>query len=74
MILDQGHHQQCHGPGCGRDHSGSATDKGDHHGDTERGVQADLGVNPGNDRESDGFRDEGQCDHNTGEDVATDVG
>jgi len=54
MIPDQGHHFSSAMAPVGAEDSWrvSATDKGDHHGDTgKRQYRPDLGVNPGNDRE-----------------------
>src|SRR5690606_3819612 len=44
------------------------------HGDTEGGVQPDLGVNTGNDGEGDGLGNQCQSNHKAGENVSADVG
>jgi hypothetical protein len=55
VLLDQRDHQQRHRAGGRRDHARPAAGEGDDHGDAERGVQPDLGVDAGDDREGDGL-------------------
>ncbi|KAG1390674.1 hypothetical protein G6F59_015120 [Rhizopus arrhizus] len=55
------------------DHARAATGDGGDHRDRERGVQADLGVDAGDEREGDGLGNQGQGDDDAGQQVATDV-
>src|SRR5690606_28557817 len=74
MLAHQGHHQQRHGAGGGRDHSRAAADEGDHHGDAKRSIETDARVDPGDDREGDGLGNQRQGDDEPGEYVAAHVG
>ena len=66
MLFDQGHHQECHCAGGCRDHAWTTADKSDDHGDTEGGIEANLGVDARDDGEGDGFRDQRQGNHDSG--------
>ena len=60
---------QCDGAGRRGDHRGSATQEGDGDGHRERGEEPDAGVDAGDDRERDRLGDQGERDHQTGEDL-----
>ncbi|MCY1223074.1 hypothetical protein D9M72_351830 [compost metagenome] len=73
VLLDQEHHDECHGSrGCG-DHAGTPAREGDDNGDAERGVEADLGVDAGDDGKGNGFGNKSECNHEAGQEVATHV-
>ena len=71
--LHERDHQHRRGGGGGRDHAGPAAGEGDDDGDGEGGVEADLGVDAGDDREGDRLGDERQGDDEAGEKVGADV-
>ena len=62
VFLDQRDHQHRGCSRCRRDHAGTAADDGGDHRDREGGIEADLGVDTGDDRKGDGFRDQRQGD------------
>lgn len=74
VILDQGDHDQGHRAGRRRDHALSTTGERDHHGNAERGIQADLRIDPGDDRERDGLRNQGQGHDQPGQHIGTRIG
>jgi hypothetical protein len=73
MLLDQGYHQHRSGGGRSRDHAWTAAGEGDDHRDGERGVEANLGIDAGDDGKGDSFRDKRQGDHQPCKDVTANV-
>ncbi|QNG79409.1 hypothetical protein GPNADHDJ_03644 [Stenotrophomonas maltophilia] len=73
MVLDQVDHHQRHCTGGGGDHARPAASDGGDHRDGKRGVQADLGVDAGDEREGDGLGNQGQGDDHAGQQITTDV-
>ncbi len=74
VLANQGNHQQCHRPGCRRNHARTTAGKCDHHRNTKRGIQANLGIHSGDDGEGDGLRDQRQGNDQAGQQVAAHVG
>lgn len=66
VILHQGDDDQGHGTRCRRDHRRPATGEGDRDRHGERGVQADLGIDPGDNRERDRLGDQRERDNQPG--------
>ncbi|MNF00286.1 hypothetical protein D3C87_1808240 [compost metagenome] len=73
MILDQVHHQQCHGAGGRRDHGRATAYEGSNGTDTEGSIEANLGVNSSDDGERNGLGNEGQCNDETSEYIRPDI-
>jgi hypothetical protein len=73
VVLDQRDHHQRHRAGGGRDHARAAAGEGDDGGDAEGGVEADLGVDAGDDRERDRLGDQRQRDHEAGAEYEQEV-
>ena len=73
VVAHEADHQQRHGAGRRRDHSGPAARERDHHADREGGVETDGRIDPGDDGEGDGFRDQRERHHNPGQRIAFDV-
>ncbi len=74
MVLHQCDHQQGHSACGGRNHTRAPPYESDNHSDAERGVEANLRINSGDDRKGDGLRDQSQCHDEAGENVATYIG
>src|SRR3546814_14897672 len=71
--LDHVDHERRQRAGGGGNHARpSARDGGDHR-DAERGIQADLRIDPGDARERDGLGDQGQGDEQAGQDFPADI-
>ena len=74
VLLDQAHHHQRHRAGRRRDHTGTTAGEGDDHGDRERGIETDLGVDTGDDRKRDRLGNQGQGNDESGEHIAAQIG
>src|SRR5690606_28175944 len=60
MLAHQAAHQDSGGGGGGRDHRRPAPGDGNHHGDNDGGIEADFGIDPGNDGKADGLGNQGK--------------
>ena len=74
VVLHQRHDDQRHGAGGGGDHPRPAAGEGDDDGDRERGVEPDLGVDTGDDRERDRLGDERERDDEPAEHLGAQAG
>ncbi len=73
VIAHQRDHQHRRCGGGGRDHAGPPAGERDQHRDGERGVEADLGIDAGDDGERDGLGDQRQRHHEPGEKIGADI-
>lgn len=73
MVPDKVDHKDGGGRDRCRDHARTAAGDRDDHGDREGGLEGHLGIDPRDDREADGFRDQGEGDDDAGEHVAANV-
>ena len=73
MIFHQRHHQESHCTGGGRNHRRTSAKEGHNERNTERRVEAHLGINTGDNGKGDRFWNECERDNNTGQNVTTDV-
>ena len=74
VLLYKSHHQQRHSACRGGDHTGAAADEGNHHRNTERGIQTHFRVHTGDNGKSDGFGNQRQRHHNAGKQIAAYIG
>jgi hypothetical protein len=73
VLLHERDHQERHGARRRRDHRRASARKRGDDGDAERGVEPDLRVDAGDDREGDRLGDEGKRHHRAGQELTRDV-
>lgn len=69
VVPNEWDHHERHCAGGGRNHGRPATGEGDDDRDGEAGVETDLGIDAGDDRERDRFGDEGDGHDEAGEQI-----